>query len=107
MGQLLRDAKFDEFGLLVDPGDWTPDLARELAQSDGISELTSQHWAFINLLRDYYQRFHVPPPASKICHDLHLGRGCGHDLFHTCLEAWRIAGLPDPGEEAKSYLSAE
>jgi len=28
-----------------------------------------------------------------------------HDLFGTCLNAWRVAGLPNPGEEAKSYLS--
>ncbi len=107
MGQLLRNPEFDESGLLKDPRAWSPDLARELAQCDGIDELTDQHWAFIQSLRDYYEKFHVPPPASKICHDLHMNHGCGHELFHTCLEAWRIAGLPDPGEEAKSYMSAE
>jgi len=25
--------------------------------------------------------------------------------FTTCLGAWRVAGLPNPGEEAKSYLN--
>ena len=107
MGQLLRNPEFDESGLLKNPMDWTPELAVELASRDGINLLTEQHWAFIKSLRDYYQTFHVPPPASRICRQLHLRHGCGHDLFHTCLSAWRIAGLPDPGEEAKSYLSAE
>ena len=107
MGQLLQDNEFDEYGLLIDPQHWTPELARELAHTDGIGELTGDHWAFINSLRAYYRRFHVPPSAHRICHDLKLERGSGHALFHTCLEAWRIAGLPDPGEEAKTYLSAE
>jgi tRNA 2-thiouridine synthesizing protein E len=107
MEQLLRQPEFDEFGLLTPPRDWSPELARELARDAGIDELTDQHWAFINSLQAYYREFHVPPPPSKICHKLQLQHGCGHELFHTCLTAWRIAGLPDPGEEAKAYLSAE
>ena len=102
MEQLLRDPEFDEFGLLIDPEDWSPELARELALGDGIEELTEQHWAFLHALRNYYRKFHVPPPPSQICHKLNLHHGCGHELFPTCLAAWRIAGLPDPGEEAKS-----
>jgi len=107
MGQTLRNGLFDESGLLMNPLDWTPELARELAAQEGIGELTERHWAFLNALRDYYQRFRVPPPTAKICHDLHLKHGSSHELFHNCLAAWRIAGLPDPGEEARSYLSAE
>ena len=106
MEQLLRNPQFDEFGLLLDPEDWSPELARELASGDGIDELSEKHWAFIHALRDYYEKFHVPPPPSQICHKLGLAHSCGHELFPTCLAAWRIAGLPDPGEEAKSYLSA-
>lgn len=107
MGQLLRHPRFDESGLLKDPRDWSPELARELANNAGIAELTDQHWAYIESLQAYYRQFHVPPPPSQICHKLQLQHGCGHELFETCLAAWRIAGLPDPGEEAKSYLSAE
>ncbi len=106
MGQLLRHPEFDEFGLLKDPRDWSPELAHKLASDAGIAELSDQHWAFIKSLRAYYRQFHVPPPPSKICHNLQLQHGCGHELFETCLTAWRIAGLPDPGEEAKAYLSA-
>lgn len=107
MGQLLRNVEFDNFGLIKNPQDWTPELATQLADRYQIGPLSDRHWAFIRSLRNYYQQYHVPPPAHRLCRDLHLHRGCGHELFHTCLEAWRIAGLPDPGEEAKSYLSAE
>ncbi|VAW77797.1 hypothetical protein MNBD_GAMMA15-719 [hydrothermal vent metagenome] len=107
MEQLLRNIERDDSGLLRDPRDWTPELAQELALEDGIDKLSEVHWTFINSLRSYYAEFHVPPPSVRICHSMHLERDCVQDLFPNCLEAWRIAGLPDPGEEAKSYLSAE
>lgn len=107
MDQRMLNCEFDDAGLLKNPQDWTPELARTLADMDGIGRLTEQHWAFIQSLRTYYNEFHVPPPAVRVCRSLHLDGDCGHQLFDTCLEAWRIAGLPDPGEEAKAYLSAE
>ncbi len=107
MYAMPQTPRFDEYGLLLDPMDWSHELASQLAQEEGINELTPEHWRFINTLRAYYYEFQVPPPASKICHDMAMTSWCGHDLFHSCLAAWRIAGLPDPGEEAKSYMSAE
>jgi tRNA 2-thiouridine synthesizing protein E len=35
---------------------------------------------------------------------MHLGKYAVDRLFGGCREAWRIAGLPNPGEEAKSYM---
>ena len=98
---------FDEYGLLTDPADWTPELAQDLAERAGVGPLTEHHWAFLMALREYYGKFHAPPPSHKVCHDLQLPDHSGPELFGTCLSAWRIAGLPDPGEEAKAYLSAE
>lgn len=107
MEQSLQETRFDEYGLLRHPEDWSPELASELARQEAIPHLTDLHWAFIDSLRDYYGKYQVPPPAGLICHDLKLNEWCCHDLFHNCLNAWRIAGLPDPGEEAKAYMSAE
>jgi tRNA 2-thiouridine synthesizing protein E len=42
---------------------------------------------------------------SAVCHRLGKEKFWVHDLFQSCLNAWRVAGLPNPGEEAKSYLS--
>jgi dissimilatory sulfite reductase related protein len=99
--------QFDENGLLKHPEDWSRELAAELAREASIPQLTDVHWAFIDSLRAYFAKYDVPPPAAIICHDLDLDEWCCHDLFHDCLTAWRIAGLPDPGEEAKAYMSAE
>jgi tRNA 2-thiouridine synthesizing protein E len=105
--KMLRSLGMDEYGLLREPRTWTPSLAREIARQDEVGELTEYHWAIIRALRDYYDEYRVAPPISLICVENGLEKSCGHELFHTCMVAWRVAGLPDPGEEARSYLSAE
>lgn len=95
----------DEDGLLVDPSDWNEEVARAMAVSLGIGELSGDHWQVIDALRKHYSQYGVAPAMSNVCHSLGKEWGWTHDLFHTCLNAWRIAGLPNPGEEAKSYLS--
>jgi len=95
----------DEDGLLVDPNDWNKDVARDMALSIGIGELNEDHWQVIEALREHYSQYGVAPAMSSVCHSLGKEWGWTHDLFQTCLNAWRIAGLPNPGEEAKSYLS--
>lgn len=93
----------DENGLLKNPAQWNEALAREIARRHGIEVLTDEHWKVIRRLREYHARFGVAPPTLQMCglDDPY----CGHDLFHNALNAWRIAGLPDPGEEAKAYLN--
>lgn len=96
----------DENGLLCDPRSWNESIAGALAERHDIAPLTVDHWKIIYALREHYAKFGVAPSINHVCrvhgHDWHWA----HDLFHTCLNAWRVAGLPDPGEEAKSYLSA-
>jgi dissimilatory sulfite reductase related protein len=94
----------DEDGLLKDAGQWTEALARAIAEQDGIGDLTEAHWQVIRSLRDHYAKFGVAPAMSHICWTLGMDKLCVHDLFGTCMEAWRVAGLPNPGEEAKAYL---
>ena len=95
----------DEDGLLIHATDWSEDVAREMARQSGIQELSPEHWRVIYALRDYFVKFGVAPAMSSVCRSHGIDGHCVHDLFSTCLNAWRIAGLPNPGEEAKSYLS--
>jgi dissimilatory sulfite reductase related protein len=105
--QLLQSLGMDEYGLLREPGAWTPSLAREIAELDGVGQLTDDHWVMIHTLRDYYDEYEAAPPISLMCSENGLDKTCGSELFHTCMTAWRVSGLPDPGEEARAYLSAE
>ena len=100
------EPELDEYGLLVDPGQWDETVAYWLARQNDVATLTREHWGFIHTLRAYYQKYRIPPAMSVICRRQGLDGQCVQRLFCTCLNAWRIAGLPDPGEEAKSYLSA-
>ncbi len=96
---------FDEDGLLMDPASWTEALARDIALREGIGELREDHWRVIRSLREHYAKFGVVPAMSHVCRAHGQDKQWVHDLFHTCLQAWRVAGLPNPGEEAKAYLS--
>ena len=103
--ELQEYLAFDEYGLLVNPDDWNEGVAIIIANRNGIEKLTANHWKIIHALREHYARFGVAPTMHNICRTYGHKSNWAHDLFHTCLNAWRVAGLPDPGEEAKSYLS--
>mgnify|MGYP001573785991 CR=1 FL=1 len=55
----------DEDGFIVDPNHWNEDVARALAGTEGIDELTEEHWGVMNYLRDYYQKFGVAPVSWR------------------------------------------
>jgi tRNA 2-thiouridine synthesizing protein E len=97
--------ELDEDSLLKDPRQWNETVAEAIARVNDIPQLTDIHWKVIYNLRNHYHRFGSAPAMSHICHMHDLGRFCGHDLFHSCLNAWRVAGLPNPGEEVKAYMS--
>ncbi|HET7833974.1 MAG TPA: TusE/DsrC/DsvC family sulfur relay protein [Gallionella sp.] len=97
-------AKFDEDGFLVDPAQWDQELAQQIASQDGVGKLSEAHWAIIRQLREHYLKSGALVPASHACHMNHQNLDCVDGLFHNQREAWRIAGLPNPGEEAKSYM---
>lgn len=94
----------DEDGLVSDFSFWTEDLARELAREEGIADLGERHWAVIRALRNEYERMAAVSSIRNVCHQAGIDRGAVNELFGYCLVAWRVAGLPNPGEEAKSYL---
>ena len=96
---------FDHDGFLCDPQQWNRALALRIAREEGMENLEHRHWVILAMLRRYYARYHSPPVMHHICHLTHLGPYCTLSLFDKgAREAWRIAGLPNPGEEAKAYM---
>lgn len=96
--------EFGEEGFLNDPKRWNRELAEQIAGEDGIGRLSDAHWAVIQQLRDHYLGYGAIVPASHACRVNKLDPGCVTSLFHDMREAWRIAGLPNPGAEATSYM---
>lgn len=96
--------EFDQDGFIKDPTVWSEELARRVAMEDGLGELSTEQWSVIRALRDHYMEYHTLPYMNHICKVNDLERNCMPALFHSAREAWRIAGLPNPGEEAKAYM---
>lgn len=95
---------FDANGFLADPDLWDRDMALRIADDLGIKTLEESHWAVIDYLRDHYLMHGTLPWEGNLCRDLDLIDGCVHRLFGGMVEAWKAAGLPDPGEEARAYM---
>jgi len=95
----------DEEGYLVDPGDWSRELAVALAREETLS-LTEEHWVIITFVRDYYAEHGIIPDirhvakhfATHIGRDKKAGKARLFALFpygyvqQTC----KIAGMPRP-----------
>jgi len=93
----LKDGsvELDEAGYLKDPSQWSEEVARALAERDGI-ELTEAHMKVILTIREYYQQHKVPPIltlVSKLCGVSYKEL---HGLFHKQpgKRAAKLAGLP-------------
>lgn len=95
---------FDEDGFIKQPHLWNEQIARMLARLDGLDELTDQHWVVIHSLRDHFTHFGTPPMFHHVGIANHMDKHCVENLFHSQREAWRVSGLPNPGEEAKTYM---
>ncbi len=54
----------DGDGYLVDSSVWTPEIARTMAQIDGV-ELDDTKWQQILKAREYYEEHAVVPPIRK------------------------------------------
>jgi len=100
-GKALR---FDEEGFLVDPADWSEQIAEALAREERIA-LSDEHWAVIRFMRDYYGQHHIAPDARHVMKHLAGHRGAGkarrNDLFVLfpygyVEQACRIAGMRRP-----------
>lgn len=98
-------AIFDPDGFLLDPAMWNEGLADRIARNDGLGELSEQQLSLLHALRREYARHGTVTALSHVCHLTGQKGDCMQEhLFPNPREAWRIAGLPNPGEEAKNYM---
>jgi tRNA 2-thiouridine synthesizing protein E len=97
----------DDQGFVTDPDIWDRDLALAMAAELDIGELTETHWRVIDELRAHYLEHGSLPWMRHICRTLEVEDDCIYHLFHGPVEAWKIAGLPNPGYEARIYMENE
>ena len=88
----------DEDGFMTAPEAWTEDVAKALASTEGVDELTEDHWKIVNYLRDYFQQFGVAPMIRKLCKQTGYDLKRVYELFPSgpAKGACKVAGLPKP-----------
>lgn len=99
-----KAANFDEDGYLLDQDLWDQGLGQAIALQEGIDSLNERHWRIINHVRERYFALGGVPSMRRVCRATSISQVEVYDLFGSCLSIWRIAGLPNPGEEAKAYM---
>ena len=97
-------AVFDRDGFLINPDILSEGLADRIASADGLTPLNDMQFGVLHALREEFMRNGNVTALSHICHLVGQNADCMQHLFPNPREAWRLAGLPNPGEEAKAYL---
>jgi len=99
-----RSLALDGRGYLLDWTAWCPEVARAMAEADGIV-LTADHWAVLALFREYFGEFEIEPPMRALVRLVgeRLGGDKANSRFLYRLfpdgpgtQGCRYAGLPRP-----------
>ncbi len=88
----------DAEGFLVDPGQWSEEIATAIARESGFDELTPRHWQVVNYMRQVYLSTGQAPSIRS------LGKESGvpikelYQLFPKgpAKLAAKIGGIPKP-----------
>lgn len=88
----------DEDGFLQEPGIWNENVARDFMATEGIAELTENHWKVINYLRNYYIQYGIAPMIRKLCKETGFKLNEIYTMFPSgpAKGACKLAGLPKP-----------
>ena len=90
--------EIDEDGFIQEPDKWNEDVAKALAETEGVSAMGDDHWKLVNFLRDYYMQFGVAPMIRKLCKGTGFKLNYVYELFPSgpAKGACKVAGLPKP-----------
>lgn len=88
----------DEDGFLENPDIWTEEVAADFATTEGVEDMTDEHWAIVNYIREYYLKFGTAPMIRKVCKSTQMDLKKIYELFPSgpAKGACKIAGLPKP-----------
>lgn len=88
----------DEDGFLEDPDIWNEEVAKAFATTEAVEDMTDEHWAVVNFIREYYLKFGTAPMIRKLCKSTKMDLKTIYKLFPSgpAKGACKIAGLPKP-----------
>jgi TusE/DsrC/DsvC family sulfur relay protein len=88
----------DEDGFLQEPGIWNDEVAGDLATTQGLTEMSEEHWRVVRYLRDYWLEYQIAPMVRKLCKETGFKLTEIYQLFPSgpAKGACKVAGLPKP-----------
>ncbi len=88
----------DEDGFMLEPDQWNEDVAKAIATTEGVSELSEEHWKLVHYLRNYFLQFGVAPMIRKLCKETGFDLKKVYELFPSgpAKGACKVAGLAKP-----------
>jgi TusE/DsrC/DsvC family sulfur relay protein len=93
-----KQIEVDEDGFIQDPGAWDQAVANDLAMTEGVTQMSENHWKVVNYLRNYYLEFQMAPMIRKLCKETGFKLKEIYDMFPSgpAKGACKVAGLPKP-----------
>ncbi|MBM2816381.1 MAG: dsrC [Ignavibacteria bacterium] len=90
--------EIDEDGFIEDPSTWNEDVAKALATTEDVFELTPNHWKVIHYLRDYFAKYGIAPMIRQLCKETGFPLKEIYELFPSgpAKGACKVAGLAKP-----------
>lgn len=88
----------DEDGFIQSFEEWNKDWVDYVKGSEGIEELTDEHWKVINVLQDYYKKNGIAPMVRILSKVTGYKLKYIYELFPSGpgKGACKMAGLPKP-----------
>lgn len=102
-----KDIALDDDGFLARFEDWTESIGMCMAEREGLQGLTEENLAILRFLRRYYRKHAFYPIIRAVCDFVRQRRNCMSVSFKDPVTAWKIAGLPNPGEEVRTFQTWE
>jgi len=88
----------DEDGFIQQPEQWNEEVAKALASTEDVEEMTEAHWKIVNYLRDYNKQFGIAPMIRKLCKETGFSLKEIYALYPSgpAKGACKVAGLTKP-----------
>ena len=93
-----REIAFDSEGFVLDPQQWSEEVAEDLAREIGINILEDTHWRIIRFIRHYYLQNGRSPLHREFKKGVAMSLIEIESIFPGGIKhgARRLAGLPNP-----------
>ncbi|MBI4878792.1 MAG: TusE/DsrC/DsvC family sulfur relay protein [Planctomycetes bacterium] len=93
-----RVLDIDEDGFIQKPEVWDEEVAKALSKTEGVEQMSENHWKLVNYLRQYYLEYGVAPMIRKLCKATGFKLNEIYELFPSgpAKGACKVAGLPKP-----------